>query len=176
MIQPSTYLNPLISKRIRTRPLVLEDSLIWQDFIIDNEVTKYFPFDTGKSTRENAEFWIKKQLTRYQENEFGLHALIEIETGVLIGMCGLLTQEVNTHKELELGYHLLPKYRGLGYATEASMCFIEYAKVNVLNASIISIIDIENSPSIQVALSNGFLKEKELIWSKLDVSIYRMEF
>ena len=44
------------------------------------------------------------------ENSFSLLALNDKITDSLIGMCGLLSQEVQGQPELEIGYHLLPDW------------------------------------------------------------------
>ena len=49
-----------------------------------------------------------------------MNALIDKANGKLAGMCGLLIQEVDGIRELEVAYAMLPQYRNKGLATEAA--------------------------------------------------------
>jgi RimJ/RimL family protein N-acetyltransferase len=160
--------------RFHTRPLTLEDIPEWTLFFEDKEAVKLFP-DLGFATSaERAEHWIIRQLGRYENGNFGLKALIEKDTGRFLGQCGLLLQEVDGVKELEVGYHIFKKYWGQGLAPEAAKLFMQYAFANNLSDSVISIIDIRNIKSQRVADKNGLHREKQTTWSGRDVYIYRI--
>ncbi len=167
------YLNEHETSRLLIRPLISDDYLVWQDFIMDETATRFFPDEwklkPGKSTE-----WINSQLTRYKEKRYGLQALIDKKTGKFIGQCGLLTQTVDDKNELEIGYHLIPRYWGKGFATEAAMEFKRMGFENKLADSIISIININNTPSQKVAKRNGMTREKRTRFFGLDVFIYRI--
>ena len=47
-----------------------------------------------------------------------MNALVEKQTGALIGHAGLLVQTVDDIIELEIAYSLLPSGRNKGYATK----------------------------------------------------------
>ena len=97
------------------------------------------------------------------------------KTKNFIGICGLLTQEIDEKKEIEVGYHILKKFWGQGYATEAAKLFIDYAFKNELANSIVSVIDVENFKSQKVAKKNGLTIEKKTKWlDNEDVYIYRI--
>lgn len=102
-------------------------------------------------------------------------ALVEKETNVLVGWCGLLVQVVDGKEELEVGYSLLPAYWGKGYATEASRRCLELAFENQLAESLISIIQIHNTPSQRVAERNGLIRERQTTYHGNPVFIYRIE-
>lgn len=109
----------------------------------------------GNTPEDMARYWIDFTLKRYRENRYGLQALIDKESGAFLGMCGLILQEVNGKNEIEIGYHLLQRYWGNGYATEAAELFRDHAFHNNMTDSIVSIIHPENIPSQKVALRNG---------------------
>ena len=78
-------------------------------------------------------------------------------------------------KEIEVGYHVLKKFWGQGYATEAAKLFIDYAFKNELANSIVSVIDVENFKSQKVAKKNGLTIDKKTKWlDHEDVYIYRI--
>lgn len=145
------------TQRLHARRLTLEDIENWMDFILGENSLDYFNF--VKPNRESCEWWIKRQLKRYEDDGFGLMALIVKETGEMAGQCGLLKQELEGKTEIEIGYSLIPRFRGFGYATEAARAFKELAFNNNLTNSIISIIHIDNLKSQKVAENNGMTRD-----------------
>lgn len=147
----------LETQRLLARRLTLDDTRNWMDFIMGENSLDYFNF--VKPDRESCEWWIKRQLKRYEDDGFGLMALIVKETGEMAGQCGLLKQELEGKTEIEIGYSLIPRFRGLGYATEAAIAFRNLAFTNNLCESIISIIHVDNIASQKVAVKNGMTSD-----------------
>jgi len=170
---PYQYKDHLQSDRLITRFLKDEDAVQWSSFFQDKEATELFPAFLLKPGDDPAVHWISRQRDRYAGNRYGLQGLIEKTSGDLIGQCGLLLQEVDGIPELEVGYHIIKRYWGNGYAPEAARLFLDYA-LRVLQApSVISIIDVRNVKSQRVAEKNGLKPEKQTQWNGLDVYIYR---
>src|SRR5690606_41549329 len=94
-----------------------------------------------KTNQESAAEWNDRQIDRYNTNTYGLKAIIDKRTNELIGQCGLLIQVVDGQTELEVGYHILKKYWGQGFAPEAARLYIDYAFAHGLAESVISYID-----------------------------------
>lgn len=101
-------------------------------------------------------------------------ALIEKDSGTLVGWCGLLVQEVDGTEELEVGYSVLPAYWSKGYATEAAQRCVTAAFEGNLAESVISIIQIHNVPSLRVAEKNGLQRDKQTSHNGNPVFIYRI--
>ena len=148
------YHDQLETPRLTTRFVTEADIETWLEYTSDPIATTYTA-PPGKSPGEFAEMAMQLTLQRYAEGRLGLQALISKETGELIGKCGLLIQEVQGVNEVEVGYHLLRRHWGKGYATEAAQMFRDYAFRNKLAESVISIIHPQNQPSKNVALRNG---------------------
>lgn len=121
------YADKLETERLRTRFLTLDDLKIWAEFFTDEETIAFFLMAVYDTPEESARYWIERQLTRYAELRYGMQALIDKETNAFVGMCGLMTQTVDSTIEMEVGYHVLKKYWGRGYAPEAARLFIDYA-------------------------------------------------
>ncbi|RYD57943.1 MAG: N-acetyltransferase [Sphingobacteriales bacterium] len=155
MILKYVYSDGLESKNLRTRFLTTDDIAPWIKFFEDTEGTKYLHVGAGLPPAERAAEWINFSMKRYAEKSFGVQALIEKETGAFVGLCGLITQDLNGVQEVEIGYHLLKEHRGKGYATEAAQMFRDYAFENNITDSVISIINPENEASKSVARRNG---------------------
>lgn len=143
-------------------------------FFIHNPSLPYLGIDLNKTPEEIANDWINFQFKRYAEKRYGHHALIKKDTGEFIGMCGLLTQNVEDKQEIEIGYSLLPKYWGFGYATEAAIFFRDFGFSKENLDHIISIIDIRNMASQNVAEKNGMKRIRQIKYYNLDVYIYQI--
>jgi RimJ/RimL family protein N-acetyltransferase len=163
----------LKTERMTIRELTLADVDGWMEYFNSPLALQFMPFEL--SSREMCTQVIERQINRYAANDYdGLHALIDNKTGALVGQCGLLIQEVDGVKELEIGYHLIPRFWKKGYATEAAKRFKEYAFENNLSESLVSIIHINNVNSQQVASRNGMKPEKETVYKDMPVVIYRI--
>jgi ribosomal-protein-alanine N-acetyltransferase len=160
------------SQRLIFRHLQPGDAVIWEAFLSNAEAVKFFP--PGLNVTQSAVEWIERQLKRYKADGFGLNALIEKVSGAFIGQCGLLRQEVDGIQELEIGYHLLPRFWKKGFAAEAANSCRTFAFENRMAASVISIIDPQNLASQRVAVRNGMKKDKETVWHGAAVFIYRV--
>lgn len=176
MINGYRYEDGLESDRLVTRFLNKGDFESWLPFFESEEATM-FTYGFGLTTaEEKTEYWLERQLLRYEENRYGLQAIIDRQTGKFLGQCGLLIQEVDGVTELEVGYHFLPEVWGKGYAPEAARIFMKYAEDNHLADSIISIIDVNNLKSQRVAEKNGLIRQNKTHWMVHDVYIYRHIF
>lgn len=119
--------------------------------------------------------WFEKVFDRYKNNTGGHNVLIEKATGMRVGMCGLLVQDVDGKEELEIGYSLHPAFTGKGFATEAAQKCRDFAFENNFAQSLISIIHIENKSSENVAVRNGMTIEKTTVFKDIPVNIFSIK-
>lgn len=145
------------TKRLLIRNLTMDDVEPWLEFLQGENSLEFLPF-TGP-TIEHSKKWIEKQLNRYKDDGHGLMALVDKDTGRMVGQCGLLKQEIDGNVEIEIGYHIVPVFRGKGYATEAAIAFKKLAFKKKMAASIISIIHVDNIKSQKVAERNGMKRD-----------------
>jgi len=163
------------SERLIYRRATLDDIPAWADFFVDNDRLHFFDFDLKKSKEELAEQWINVQLERYKANGFG-HLAVELKsTGELIAMCGILPREINGRREFEIGYSVNPRNWGKGYATEMAMTMKDYAMRTIDSPRFISIIDLENLQSANVARKNGMHILFQTEFKGAPVNIYGIE-
>ncbi len=111
---------------------------------------------------------------RYDQGLGGMNALILKSTKQLVGMCGLLIQEVDRVTELEIGYSVLPQFWLQGFAFEAAQKCKDFAFGNNLAQSLISIIHVDNIPSQKVAIKNGMYLDKTTTYKDNPVHIFRV--
>lgn len=102
-----------------------------------------------------AQEWLDRQIKRYQDDGFGLWAVILKDTQEMIGQCGLTLQDFEGQHVVEVGYLFQKTFWHQGYATEAAMACQEYAFKNLAVTEVFSIIRDNNIASQNVAIRNG---------------------
>jgi RimJ/RimL family protein N-acetyltransferase len=120
--------------------------------------------DKGVRNAEDAIRYIQTgPLASYERFGFGLYLVALKESGVSIGMCGLLKRD--SLPDVDVGFAFLPDYWSQGYAFEAAAAVMNYGR-NVLRLSrIVAITSLDNVASIKLLEKVG-LKFERLI--KLD--------
>ncbi len=110
---------------------------------------------------EECRGWLKRHIARYETFGFGHWAVINKETGEFLGQSGLIIQDVQGIKELEVGYLFLRKHWGRGYAAEITKAIRDYVFNDMKKDRLSAIIRDNNPSSIKVAEKLGMKKEKE---------------
>ncbi len=167
------YEDRLETQRISTRFLNRYDVELWGEFFEDDDAFEFLLKRNDKTNLEMSEDWIKRQLQRYESGTFGLQAIIDRKSKKMVGQCGLLLQKIDNKLEIEVGYHVIKKYWGMGYATEAAQLFVNFAIENQLAQSVIAIIHPNNSKSIRVAEKINMKFDFDTTWHEEPVKVFR---
>lgn len=131
---------------------------------------------SGPFNREQAQEYLQNRIiTHYAQYRYGLWALILKDTQQLIGFSGLINQNIDGKKYIELGYRLFPDYWGQGFATEANQAIIRYAFETLDMNHLISIIDPQNTRSLEVAKRVGMQLMKEASFHGIPVRIFEIQ-
>ena len=86
--------------------------------------------------------------------------MVLADSGESIGSCGFHCWNKETG-EIEIGYDVYPTYWRQGYMTEALTKIVAFAKENMGVKTICAHISVDNVPSIQTALKQGFQRSGE---------------
>lgn len=164
------YLNTHHSERLSFKPLTERDKPQWVKFLTDRRSNEFMP--PVAQAAAYVEPWFDRQFMRYENNMYGFLGIHLEGQDEIIGQGGLLLQDLNGEKVLEVGYHLMPDFWGKGYALEAAQFFKKLAFENNLTEKLYSMIHEDNLPSKKVAKRNGMsLEDKTIIWN-LPVELY----
>jgi RimJ/RimL family protein N-acetyltransferase len=136
----------------------------------DAETMRWYP---RAYTAAEVDQGIAKQIGRYPSGT-GLLGMVQKDTGVLVGDCGLVWQEVDGESEVEIGYHVHRAYWNRGLATEAAHAVREYAFASLGVDHVISLIRPENLPSRRVAEKNGLALDRVVFWRGYDHCVYQL--
>lgn len=157
------YLNGFRTPRLIIRALTERDIPVWSEFFFDSSVYEFIGLDDSVCPCTHSKTWINRQLRRYESGDWGLMALVEYEEMELVGQCGIITMNVESDRELEIGYHIIEKHRGKGYAIEAALFIRDWVFQNRLAETLIAVIHIDNIVSQSIATKLGMKKERETV-------------
>ena len=118
--------------------------------------------------------FIEQRLLSYLECGFGLYALIYKQSQELIGYCGFFVQNIESDKEVEIGYRLADRYWGQGLATEAAEAVLKYGRERYNFRRYVCLIEPANVRSVRVAQKLGMAFEKQIIYHGLNVDLYSL--
>jgi len=161
------------TERLRFRKVTRADFEVWLPFFDHPDSTRYWE-GIPKDPKIACQQQFDRIFERYKNNLGGMNALMSKANGAVVGLAGLLVQEVDNHRELEIAYSVLPRYWRNGFATEAALKCKAFAFENNLAKSLISIIHVDNLPSKKVALRNGMYLDKTTTYKKNPVAIFRV--
>jgi ribosomal-protein-alanine N-acetyltransferase len=150
--------DPLITTaRLVLAPFTADDAPFIVALLTDPDWLRYIG-DRGVRTEEEARGYLAAgPLASYAAHGFGLYRVARRDTGVPIGMCGLLRRD--TLPDVDLGFAFLPAYRGQGFAREAAAATLAYARGTLGLARILAIVSPENAASMRVLEALGMAQE-----------------
>ncbi len=111
------------TERLLLRTFTLEDAPLIYELNLDPEVIKYTldPIKDVEHAQQVLEQAILPQYALYNHGRWAVHVKPGLE---FIGWCGLKARP--ERNEIDLGYRLIKKAWGKGYATEAAHACIRY--------------------------------------------------
>lgn len=164
----------LETPRLILRTLTMDDIdnilLIFEDPIA-------MTFYHGTKSKQEAIQWVEKANRHFESMRQGFFAIELKSTGKFLGISGILFQEGVDGEDLnEIGYLIVRKHWGKGYATEAAKALMDYGFNTLKHKKLFSIIDPKNTASIRVAEKNGFTYEKDIVYKGRHASLYSASF
>lgn len=149
------------------RPFVESDIDYLLMLDADPETMSFFP--GGARTRQEIENNIKKYISGYNENGYGTFIIFDTRTEEFIGRAGFGDIESG---ETEVGYLVLKKFWGKGYASGVLKILLEWAKTNIKKDKIIAFTPIDHIASEKVMQKAGMTFSRKGIMKGVDCVIY----
>ena len=117
----------------------------------------WYPLRSGMS-REDTETFLERVIGRYESDGFGVEAVLDRESGAMIGWAGLAVPHFLPHilPAVEVGWRLAPAARGRGLATEAGAAALGWGFKEGGLDRVVSIYEPANVDSGQVMERLGF--------------------
>ena len=114
----------LRTDRLTLRRLKQSDTDDMFDYAKRQDVTEYLRWYPHQSKKYTSDY-LRYVSARYNLGDFYDWAVIENESGKMIGTCGFTSFDL-PHNSAEIGYVLNPDFHGKGYATEAAARVVEF--------------------------------------------------
>jgi RimJ/RimL family protein N-acetyltransferase len=159
----------LETPRLLLRQFVEDDLDALATMYADPETMRYMgdgrTFDRGETWRA-----ISGTLGHWLLRGYGMWALVEKETGSMIGRIGFINPE--GWPGFELGWTIARSHWGRGYAPEAAAVALRYARETLRQERVISLIRPANAASIRVAEKIGQRHQGSLELFEREALIY----
>lgn len=160
------------TERVLIRELESSDTPALSKILGDPSVMEFS--SKGALTEADTAKFIEGCRSSYKEQGYGQWALIEKQSGALIGFCGLSNATVDGGEVVEVAYRLAQVQWGKGLASEAARKVLEYGIANCNIESIVGIVSLRHVASIRVLEKIGFQSFYETQYGGWDVRVYRL--
>ncbi len=161
----------LVTPRLVVRDYTMADLDDVSEILADPEV---FWWVKEPFTRARARRWLADEMGFMASDGTGRSAVVLKHTGKVIGGAGLVWRDLDSGREIELGYHLHRGFWGHGYATEAGAALLAQAREREI-CRVISLIYVDNPRSAAVARRLGMRPERVLEWAGLPHRLWATE-
>jgi len=133
----------------------------------DLEIMSFFP--GGVRSRKEIEDNIRKYIAAYNEKGYGIFLVFDLKTEEFIGRAGFGDIESG---ETEVGYLILKKYWGKGYASKILKILLNWAKNNIKKDKIIAFTPLDHIASEKVMQKAGMIFSRKGIMKSVECVIY----
>jgi ribosomal-protein-alanine N-acetyltransferase len=142
-----TSIPEIETGRLRLRAFAPDDLDDLYMVFGDAEVMKYI--SGGKPrTRDATRVGMLRTIEGWRERGFGLWAVVEKDSGKVIGYCGLIFLDGTT--EVEVAYGMAKSSWGKGFATEAARASLKFGFEELKLEKIVAVVNPENISSQRV--------------------------
>ena len=162
------------TERLILREIVQTDLEAMFDLDSDPEVHKYLGNKPVKNIEESQKY-IDSLQQQYIERGIGRWAVIHKETQEFMGWSGL---RLNTEEPMngftnyyDVGYRLMKRFWGKGYATESGKAAIHYAFDTMKLKAVYGITEMENKASHNALLKIGLHYVEDFYYKKEDLTL-----
>jgi ribosomal-protein-alanine N-acetyltransferase len=153
-------MNVLTTERLALRHLTHDDA----EFILELVNEPAFIQNIGdkgvRSIGDARDYIENGPIASYTRLGFGLYRVELKATGVPIGMCGLVRRA--GLEDVDIGYALLERFWGQGYAYEAAQAVMDYGRTVLGLPRIVAVIAPDNRASARVLEKLGLRFEKAI--------------
>lgn len=148
----------LETDRLRLRWLTADDAAFMFELVNDPTWIEFIGDRNVKTVEAARAYVTEKYVADYVGHGFGLNLVELKESGTPVGICGLIKRE--GLDDVDVGFAFLPRYAGLGYATESAAAVLEHGRRVLGIGRIVAITTPNNARSIRVLEKVGLRFEK----------------
>jgi len=139
--------------RLGLRELCDADTAFMVALLNDPEFIQFIGDRGVRNTKDATEYLQKGPLLSYRQHGYGMYLIERLSDGAAAGMCGLVRRD--WLDAADLGFALLPAFRGYGFAHESSAAMIDHAFGRLDMMRLLAIAQPENRRSIALLENLG---------------------
>src|SRR6185295_7693892 len=151
-------MSVLKTDRLVLRKLVADDAEFIIDLLNQPSFLRYIGDKGVRNTADAIRYIEAGPQASYARFGFGLYVVELKESGVPIGMCGLLKRD--SLPDVDVGFAFLPGYWSQGYAFEAADAVMSYGREVFGLKRIVAITSLDNAASIRLLEKVGLRFER----------------
>lgn len=142
------------TERLTIGPFDLDDSEFILRLLNERAFIEHVG-DKGVRDLDGARHYLRDgPMASYERFGFGLWRVALSDDGAPIGMAGLLKRDYLD--DVDIGYALLSRFHGAGYAFEAAAAVMRHARDRLKQQRVLAIVNEDNEPSIGLLKKLGF--------------------
>jgi ribosomal-protein-alanine N-acetyltransferase len=154
----------LTTERLALRRLSPADAEFIVELLNDPAFLQFVGDNAGRPADDACRYILDGPMASYERNGFGLWLVALKESGLPVGMCGLLRRE--SLQDVDIGFAFLPDHRSRGYAFESASAVLQYGRRELGLKRIVAITDPDNAGSIRVLQKLGMRFERMIAVSE----------
>ena len=155
--------TPVIeTKRLILRPMTVADAeSAFTNWTSDPDVARFMRWELHKDISETREWLVSEEAFVESDRVYNWGFVLK-ETGELIGSGGLVF--IESRGMYELGYNIMKKYWGKGFATEAAQRIIDFGKNELKQGRFYCCHAKDNPASGKVMVKVGFQYQNDGVY------------
>lgn len=162
---------PLETPRLLIRPLRPDDAEALHELFSDAEAMQFLTEDLPATVEESRE-WVQAKIDRHEWEGLSLWAVVERETGRVVGDAGLQWEEIEGQREVDLGCRIIRRYWGRGYATEAAEACLRAGFEQLGLERIVAMTDAGNAAARRVLEKLGMTRDRVVSAYGREMAVY----
>ena len=147
-------MTDLETERLSLRRFTGDDAQFVLTLLNEPSFVRYIGDKSVRDLEGARAYLLSGPIASYERNGFGLGLVSLKETGVPIGMCGLLKRE--ELPDPDIGFAFLPDFWNKGFAFEAASAVMQDARERLQLPRILAITSLDNDASIKLLQRLGF--------------------
>jgi broad specificity phosphatase PhoE len=158
------------TERLLLRPLSPDDAWFILELVNDPSFIQNIGDRKVRSTVDARHYIRSRAMRTYERQGIGTHAVALRDSGVPIGVCGLLKRDQLEHHDI--GFAFLPRYWSKGYAHESAAGVLDHAREVLGLTRVLAFTSLGNEASIALLGKLGFAFEKVVPFEGEEVRLF----
>lgn len=151
----------LETARLRLRELTPDDAAFIRELVNEPAWLRFIGQKNVHTLDDARRYIANGPAASYSRNGFGLYCVELASALTPVGICGLIRRDALS--DVDLGFALLARHCGHGYAREAASAVLAFARRDLGMSRVVAITLPDNQGSIRVLESVGFAFECRVI-------------